>query len=55
MNMNNIANEFATKNRAKGTLKRVTNYSFDFETNVDKNGKSVTTTYMESYFLNLEQ
>ncbi len=53
MNMEKIANDFLTKNRNKGLVKRVTSYSFDFETNADKNGKSETTVYMESYFLNI--
>lgn len=51
MNMNEIAAEFQRKNRGKGTVSKITDYSFEFYTIPDKNGKSETTIYMISYFV----
>ena len=53
MNMRELAVEFQRKNRGKGVVSKVNDYSFEFSTLPDKNGKVETTVYMLSYFLNV--
>lgn len=53
MSMQELVVEFQKKNRGKGTVSKVNDYSFEFFTLPDKNGKVETTVYMLSYFLNL--
>lgn len=53
--MKELANKFWQKNRTKGKVVKVTDYSFWWETFPDKNGNTQTTVYMESYFLEVQK
>lgn len=53
--MEENAMSFQRKNRGKGVVTKVTDSSFEFTTFPDKNGKTVTTVYMLSYFLDLQR
>lgn len=51
--MQKIANDFWTKNRGKGVVDKVTDYSFVWTTNPNKEGKTSTIVYYMSYFVKL--
>ena len=53
MDMQKIADKFQREHRGKGTVSHVTDYSFQYTTLPDKNGKTESCTYMLSYFLEL--
>lgn len=53
MDMNKIAKQFANDHLGKGTVDKVTDYSFQYTTLPDKNGKSESVVYMQSYFVEL--
>lgn len=48
--MEEYAVTFQKQHRGTGRVTKVTDYCFYWETLPDKNGKTTTTVYMESYF-----
>lgn len=51
--MKELADEFWKKNKGKGMVTKVTDYSFTWSSLPDKNGKTIETVYYPSYFLKL--
>lgn len=53
LDMQAEANKYWKLHRGEGNYSKVTPYSFTWNTFPDKNGKSTTTVFYASYFLNL--
>lgn len=50
MNMQELANKYARTHRGSGSVSKVNDYSFVWETLPDKNGKTQVTVFYASYF-----